>query len=758
MENKNNEHQTITFLKSLYQHCDEGSINLRFLHKDKDPAKTVQKFIPLSEIESIPRILKNYTEQYHCYFAVGTRVNGDGSKDGIIQIPALWDDLDLYKLSDKQKDESRLRYRDFPLKPTFVIDSGGGRYPLWMLKEPAPVEEIPKIENLLKRLAAYFHGDMNATDASRILRILGSLNHKYQHLPAVKLIESHRERQYSLDDFDLLPQMEEIPSREERSYREEISEHLAKIMECEFLKHCARDRKTLEEPHWYAAISILARERGGPNFIHSLSKGYPQYSQQETDKKIHHAINDTGPATCERIKTLWDCKKDCGIRSPVVLAGKAKQGESSTHSSPSSYQGPASWPFPLAKKAFYGLPGEFVNLIEPHTESDPAAILVQFLSAVGNVIGPTAHFKVEADTHYLKIFPVLVGETSKGRKGTSTGYIKNIFKQIDPNWRTKSGLSSGEGLIWQVRDEIKKIDPIKEKGRVTGKYQELVIDPGEEDKRLFVIEEEFASILRLIGRDGNILSPIIRRAWDDGNLESLSKNSPAKATGAHISILGHVTRDELIRYLDRTETGNGFANRFIWFCVRRSKALPDGGRFNELNLEPILERLREAIGFGKTVGEMGKSSEAKKIWSEVYPELSEGKPGLLGAVISRAEAQVMRIACIHALLDKSKMVRVEHLEAALALWDYSEESARYIFGDATGNWIADRILRAIKDKPTGLTRTEIRDLFSRHASEDKIDLALSFLENHKLACRVKEVTGDRPVERWVACREGDKSD
>ena len=174
MENRKNE--TTFFLKSLYQHCDQGFINLRFLHRDKDPTKTVQKFIPLSEIESIPRILKNCTGQYNFYFAGATRVEGDGSRNGIIEIPTLWVDLDLYKLSDEKKEESRQRYKDFPLKPTFVIDSGGGRYLLWMLKEPASKEEIPRVGNLLKRLASYFHGDMNATDASRILRISGSLN------------------------------------------------------------------------------------------------------------------------------------------------------------------------------------------------------------------------------------------------------------------------------------------------------------------------------------------------------------------------------------------------------------------------------------------------------------------------------------------------------------------------------------------------------------------------------------------------------
>ena len=81
----------------------------------------------------------------------------------------------------------------FHLKATFIIDSGGGRYLLWMLKEPASKEETPRVENFLRRLTSYFHGDMAATDASRILRIPGSLNHKYPHLPQVKIVEVEHE-------------------------------------------------------------------------------------------------------------------------------------------------------------------------------------------------------------------------------------------------------------------------------------------------------------------------------------------------------------------------------------------------------------------------------------------------------------------------------------------------------------------------------------------------------------------------------------
>ena len=43
-------------------------------------------------------------------------------------------------------------------------------------------------------------------------------------------------------------------------------------------------------------------------------------------------------------------------------------------------------------------------------------------------------------------------------------------------------------------------------------------------------------------------------------------------------------------------------------------------------------------------GELKLDDAARKLWAQVYPTLSEGKPGLLGAITARAEAQVLRIS------------------------------------------------------------------------------------------------------------------
>ena len=324
---------------------------------------------------------------------------------------------------------------------------------------------------------------------------------------------------------------------------------------------------------------------------------------------------------------------------------------------------------------------------------------------------------------------------------------------MDEGWvkdRGKQGLSSGEGLIWAVRDAAERTKHMRPRKRNANPHT-VVDDAGVMDKRLLIAEPEFALILRVMGRDGNTLSAILRTGWDSGNLSTLTKNNPAKATGAHVSIMAHITRDECLRYLDTTEAGNGFGNRFIWACVKRSKLLPEGGRIDEVDFSALTQRLSAAVMFARSTGEMRRDAEARALWHEVYPALSEGRPGLLGAILARAEAQVMRLACIYALLEQSAMVKREHLEAALSLWRYCEDSARFIFSDSLGDPVADEILRVLREAGEGLTRTELNHHFGRNKEAREITRALKRLLEHGLARYEKESgTPGRPAELWFA--------
>ena len=403
------------------------------------------------------------------------------------------------------------------------------------------------------------------------------------------------------------------------------------------------------------------------------------------------------------------------------------------------------WPASLDEAALHGIAGEFVRTIEPNTESDPAAILLQFLVAFGALVGRGPHYRVEGDEHHANLFVLLVGSTAKGRKGTSWGRVREVFEQIT-DWKPSvSGLSSGEGVKYHVRDAREETKTNARGERITE-----VADEGVTDKRLCVVEPEFASVLRTVQRHGNTLSATVREAWDSGDLRTLTKHDPVTATGAHICVVGHITDAELRAELTATDSANGFANRFLFVAVKRSKFLPHGGDgMDEQALRAYSNRLRELAETARAQDRITMTNSARAAWEGVYPTLSAGGDGLHGAVTARSEAQVIRLALVYALLDGAGAIDVPHLLAALAIWQYCDATVRYIFGASLGDRIADELLRRLRQAgEAGMTRTEIRDAFGRNQSAERTGAALELLRDRGAATCESVCTAGRPTEVW----------
>jgi hypothetical protein len=279
------------------------------------------------------------------------------------------------------------------------------------------------------------------------------------------------------------------------------------------------------------------------------------------------------------------------------------------------------------------------------------------------------------------------------------------------------------------------------------------------DKRLLVEEPEFGSLLTVMQREGNTLSMVLRNAFDDKTLSNLTKGDPHKASETHVTISGHITRSELLGHLTETKLGGGVANRFLFALVRRSKSLPFGGK-REVFGKDLVEDLRLAIGFGEEhraiefSGEIeeGYGYSARELWIDVYEELSEGKPFLVGIVTSRAEAYVRRIASLYAVLDRSDVVRVPHLLAGLAVWSYCEQSCSIVFRNSTGDGRADRVLNEVKDAGSkGVSKTELYEVLGRNVKAGQLDSILKDLEKAGWVHRRpdKPKGKGRPREVWA---------
>ena len=254
------------------------------------------------------------------------------------------------------------------------------------------------------------------------------------------------------------------------------------------------------------------------------------------------------------------------------------------------------------------------------------------------------------------------------------------------------------------------------------------------------------------------LSPLLRCAWDSGDLRSLAGLHPIQATGTHISLIAHITQRELAENLHPAEAHNGFANRCLWTGVQRSQCLPEGGNLDAHELSAVAAELRRALDWvadAHTI-RLVRDDEARALWHERYPALSQVRPGLYGAATSRAEAQVLRLSAIYAVLDCSPIIRLPHLQAALAVWDYCSASASLFFGTSTGDHTADRIMEAINASGGRLSRKQISALFHGHLSSSRIEAALEQLISLGAISQTSQPTGGRPSTLWSAIPESER--
>lgn len=377
------------------------------------------------------------------------------------------------------------------------------------------------------------------------------------------------------------------------------------------------------------------------------------------------------------------------------------------------------WPR-LSPKALYGLSGEVVDVVCKNSEADPAAVLVTFLVSAGARLGSGVYVNVGATRHPPRLFSAIVGASAKARKGTSADPIRLLVEQAHspgmPVLKISNGpLSSGEGLIFAVRDASEKLNK-------NGTLE----DEGVQDKRLLVIESELSSAFKVMQREGNTLSPILRGFWDNGNNSPLTKHNRISTTNAHVCIVGHITEQELRTLLRTSDVWNGFANRFLWVCARRQKLVARPAPLHDSIIIALAGELSKATDTASMSGEIVLSSNASRIWDKLYPILSADEPGAFGAVTARGEAQTLRIALTHARLAKSREILPEHLEAALGLWEYCKDSARYIFGHAEIDPDANKVLRALSEGDK--TQTELNRLFSGHMSSDRLKAILTELQ------------------------------
>lgn len=395
----------------------------------------------------------------------------------------------------------------------------------------------------------------------------------------------------------------------------------------------------------------------------------------------------------------------------------------------------------------YGVAGEIIKKAAEFCESHPAGMYLDLLVAMGNIFGRQPRFRISEDRHYANEFVARVGLTSTARKGTGQSMVNAIIQKLDTTWskRIMSGFGSAQAIIHSLRDDF--VQPVRDK---KAGFKEILV-PGISDKRLFIRETELAGVFKLASMKDSQVDVVLRAGWDGTPLKNIVKgksidgiSNSTQCEEPHISISGDTTRNELIKTLPEGSDSNGFGNRFLYCYVYRTQICSNGSPEFDWSNEII--RLNDAIAFAKTVQYVPLSESARKMCNRMYEEMERTRPNnRVGSMTARGPAHVRRLALILALLDLSPEVDCEHIHAARKIWDYCEDSARYIFGGYTK--AQQRIIQFVAARGT-VTVAQIRDeLFHRNEKAQWIRVQIDELIREGYLALVAErlQLGKRPA-------------
>jgi hypothetical protein len=402
----------------------------------------------------------------------------------------------------------------------------------------------------------------------------------------------------------------------------------------------------------------------------------------------------------------------------------------------------------LPAAALHGLPGEVATALSESAGADPAAVLVSFLTLLGNAAGPQPHARFGGAEHPARLFTVLVGDAATGRKGTALGAVEKLFTEADPDWadgRVLYGLQSAEAMIDRVADDSAG------------------------DCRLMVVETEFGRLVETMARAGT-LSAQLRNAWDGRALQRSTVKFTRRASRPHISLLAMITPEELLRHHQRLAQAGGLESRILYVYSAPSRDVspfaPAGGppgladRVRQVleasrehvmaSTDPISRYLLTLRGIQPRT-ELPVSAGVSGTWgTAVRSRLPEPGDGFR-SLHSRAESQVIRLAAAYAMADMSPQIGPEHCEAALAVLSYCASSAEVVFGVPVAQLPpradprhAARIVRHLHDRyPSWTPREEIGSSAVRGSVPAAgTDPALASLASRRLVERRRGESGE----------------
>jgi hypothetical protein len=507
-------------------------------------------------------------------------------------------------------------------------------------------------------LAHYFGGDHNACDASRILRVPGTFNHKYNPKREVRLIHQNG-AEYLLEDFEFLPPYEKSQTISSKCLLNTKTKDITAIMSCKFMQHCKEDAPSLSEPEWYAMITQLARQSGGRDHIHQLSRPYPNYSARETDEKILHAINGPGPMTCQRIKQLWDCGKNCSVKAPAALCFK-KQTIVATPE-------PSKTLFPMS--AIAGVAGEFAELYSSYLEPPKEFFYFSFLTCLGSVLSNRLTLDSEIRPQ-PRLYTIILGESADDRKSTAITKTLELFKETMQEFPFCLGVGSAEGLQARLNESP--------------------------SHNLLLFFDEFKAFVSKCKIEASVLLPCVNTLFESNRYESRTKTTDIFLEDAYLSLMGASTIQTYENMWSTQFTDIGFNNRLLIIPAtgERKHSIPKSIPVPEKH--SIKQKIGELL---QLVGQFAKleiAPDARDLFDDWYMNLERSLHA------KRLDTYALRLMSLLAINEAEIEVSSQIVKKVISLMDWQLEVRKQhdpIDADNAVAKMENRIRRCLGTRP-----------------------------------------------------------
>ncbi|MEE9234926.1 MAG: DUF3987 domain-containing protein, partial [Candidatus Acidoferrales bacterium] len=602
---------------------------------------------------------------------------------------AVWVDVD--KLDQQGLSSLLAKLQELQIPPHIVVNSGGGYHLYWLLEETLDAQRhLEEIEAVNRGLAEVLGGDRAATDVSRILRIPGFLNHKYDPPRPVTAVRGEAQASYRLADF-----------KQKGIYipRDKIAQ-----------ENFAFDHgggRVVENPALSKKTRQLLNTPGGDSY------GGDRSSQ---DMAVVSALARAGLSPADLYATFVASPrgKDLAARKGAhrlpylvhLMIGKATRGGNGpwVGEEPEAEEPAPAIPFPTA--GLVGLAAEVAQLHAAHLEAPVEAFYLSYLTMLGAALSSHVELATALPVQ-PRLYTVLLGASATAKKSTAIYFMDQFFKRVAGKTAQPARLFTNPGppepapqLLYQTIYGL-------------GSAEGIARAIKEEGRSLLLCFDELKIFVDKTKQEGSVGLPMINILFEQNYWDNYTAKKTIALRDAYLSFLAASTTATYGSMWTSNYLDIGFLNRLFMVLCARTHRVAFPRPLPQATLEKLAGETRRQIDRitgrrAPTVFELDR--DANELWQEWYAALED----TLHA--RRLDTIGMRLMLLLAVTTGAATVTRDLVARVIAILDYELRVRRLTDPIDAENAVAkleEAIRRCLREQP-GLTQRQLQQRIHAH--------------------------------------------